>query len=178
MNVTWTLKQRCVLRKVIVHFLHCVFLYFWSKATKIRLLKEVNVASMQSFQTKIWTVEFPSIFCCRRKHENWLFRPRLMSPIRVALDLRLVNGKWSHHFPSRTRFPRGFHTNARKTKYITSFWKMYLWKTKKALDSIRRQKYGAHLKASLLLLRIKKFTSSSFEALNSMVTPTMLSVMS
>ena len=48
--------------------------------------------------------------------------------------------------------PRGFHTNAGlEVKFTARFRKMYNPKTKKTLDSIRRQKCGANYKASLFL---------------------------
>ena len=65
-------------------------------------------------------------------------------------------GNEATYFPSKTRCPRGFHTNARlKIKSTAKFRKMYLYKTKKALISIRRQKCGAHLKVFLACEKLK-----------------------
>ena len=69
------------------------------------------------------------------------------SSMRVA---RHRDGKWSHHFPSRTRFPPGFRTNARlRIKFTVRFRKMYLRKTEKPLDSICRQSCLGKFKDSL-----------------------------
>ena len=67
--------------------------------------------------------------------------------------------------------PRGFHTNDRlKVKFIARSRKIYHSKTKKPLDSIRRQKCGAHFKGfTFSSLRKVKDSLLALRALNSMV---------
>ena len=68
-----------------------------------------------------------------------------------GLEISYVGNK-AGYFPHKFCGPRGFHTNAGlKVKSKTRFRKMFHSKTKKPLDSIRRQNRGAHLKVSLFL---------------------------